>query len=74
MTKKTLQITLVALAVLSPVAPGLAQEDVGMFGGTLSRNMVSEETNLPDSWDARKGENIKWVQHELGIGPFSFIF
>ena len=62
MIKKTAQIAFIALAMLGTNAPGMAQETVGMFGGTLSRNMVSDETGLPESWDARKGENIKWVQ------------
>lgn len=54
-------IPLVAIAALGTVAVGSA-EDVGMFGGTPSRNMVSEETGLPDSWDAKTGKNIKWRQ------------
>jgi outer membrane protein assembly factor BamB len=37
-----------------------------MFGGTLSRNMVSTEAaNLPEKWDADKKENVKWIT-ELG--------
>jgi len=33
-----------------------------MFGGTLTRNMVSDATGLPDTWDFRSGQNIKWRQ------------
>ena len=36
--------------------------DVGMYGGTPSRNMVSDETGLPSSWDLKTGKNIKWKQ------------
>ena len=31
-----------------------------MWGGTAHRNMVSALKNLPDSWDAKNGTNIKW--------------
>ena len=33
-----------------------------MFGNTPSRNMVSDETNLPDTWDIESGLNVKWSQ------------
>jgi len=36
------------------------QTEISMFGGTPSRNMVSSEKNLPDSWDVKSGKNIKW--------------
>jgi outer membrane protein assembly factor BamB len=42
---------------------GLARaEDVdrAMFGNSPSRNMVSEETGLPETWDVKTGLNIKW--------------
>ena len=40
-----------------------AQEvEVGMFGNTASRNMVSDETGLPSSWDIFTGENVLWSQ------------
>ncbi len=32
-----------------------------MFGSGLSRNMISNETNLPTTWDPETGENIKWT-------------
>lgn len=31
-----------------------------MWGGTAQRNMTSAMKDLPDSWDARNGTNIKW--------------
>lgn len=33
-----------------------------MFGNTPSRNMVSDETDLPDTWDIESGLNVKWSQ------------
>ena len=39
-----------------------AQEDIGMFGNTAARNMVSDETGLPSTWDRRTGENVLWSQ------------
>jgi len=32
-----------------------------MYGGSESRNMVSDETNLPDKWDPASGLNMKWT-------------
>jgi outer membrane protein assembly factor BamB len=37
----------------------------GTFGFTSSRNMVSTETGLPEKWDIKSGENIKW-QAKIG--------
>ena len=39
-----------------------AVAEVAMYGGTPSRNMVSDETGLPSSWDLKTGKNIKWKQ------------
>ena len=39
--------------------------DWPMWGGTPSRNMVSAAKGLPDKWDVKTKENIKWVS-ELG--------
>ena len=35
-------------------------EPPSMFGGTWSRNMVSDEKGLPEKWDVKTGLNIKW--------------
>jgi outer membrane protein assembly factor BamB len=43
--------------------------EVGMFGNTPSRNMVSEASGLPSGWDPDTGENIKWSQ-ELGTQSY----
>ena len=39
--------------------------DWPMWGGTPSRNMVSDEKGLPTTWDLKTGKNVKWVA-ELG--------
>ena len=60
--------TLSAVALLCAglaVPAGAAPEpgsDVALFGNTLSRNMVSPETGLPEKWDVKTGENVKWQQ------------
>ena len=36
-----------------------------MFGGTPSRNMVSDESELPETWDLDSGAHIRW-RAELG--------
>jgi len=51
-----------ALALLLPAGALAAPADQAMFGGTPERNMVSNETGLPDDWDLKSGRNVKWVQ------------
>jgi outer membrane protein assembly factor BamB len=34
--------------------------DWPMWGGSPDRNMVSGETGVPEKWDVKKGESIKW--------------
>ncbi len=48
----------------SPAAPPAA-----MFGGTASRNMISNERGLPAQWDITTGKNVKWSQ---GLGSQSY--
>ena len=62
MTKRTTLFLVLTLLILATAGRGLAGDDIGMFGNTLSRNMVSDETGLPASWDARQGTNIRWMQ------------
>lgn len=50
----------VAACVLSWVV-SVAADDWPMWGGTLSRNMVSVETGLPTEWDIATGTNVQWV-------------
>ena len=47
------------------VSTASAKKEFALWGGTLSRNMVSDEKNIPASWDLETGENIKWTA-ELG--------
>ena len=42
-----------------------ASAETAMWGGSPSRNQVSAAKNLPTSWDAETGVNIKWTA-ELG--------
>jgi outer membrane protein assembly factor BamB len=51
----------VLLAAAMPLFP----QDWPMWGGTIHRNMVSAVLNLPSSWDADSGKNIRW-KAELG--------
>lgn len=57
---KPLKFLIPILAVMSIAATGSNPTEIEMFGGTSSRNMVSDEKNLPDKWDVKTGENIKW--------------
>ena len=53
---------MVVLAAVVVYAAGpLAAGDWPMWGGTLARNMISDETGLPTEWDAAGGVNVKWV-------------
>jgi len=47
--------------LLTSLAVFSAQDEITMFGGSPSRNMVSSETGIPESWDVKTGKNIKWV-------------
>jgi hypothetical protein len=60
-------------ALLAIVPPRVGAADHPMWGGTPSRNMVSSETGLPDSFEPGKEKadseevdmattkNVKWV-------------
>jgi outer membrane protein assembly factor BamB len=54
-------LLLACLAVAGSVSTAGAQE-IGMFGNTPSRNMVSGETGVPESWDPSSGTNVLWTQ------------
>ncbi len=50
-------------ALLAVASLGVAAaSDIGMFANSPSRNMVSDATGLPSSWNPDSGENIKWKQ------------
>src|SRR5260370_720676 len=56
-----LRSSLTWLAVIACLAPGLlAAADQLQWGHGFSRNMVSEERNLPASLDPETGKNLKW--------------
>lgn len=44
-----------------PMSVGTRAADRPQWGQRYTRNMVSDETNLPDKFDPATGENIKWV-------------
>jgi outer membrane protein assembly factor BamB len=62
MTKKWL-MALALVAVLPVVSTGAAKGVTAwpMWGGSSDRNMVSDATGLPTTWDVKTGRNIKWV-------------
>ncbi len=40
------------------------------WGGGLGRNMVNPvEKNMPESWDVKTGENVKWV---MPVGSLAY--
>ena len=69
---KTKHTILALLLVAFAVQPFVADEksDLIMFGGDASRNMVSNEKNLPTKWNLKTGENIKWVA-EVGSQTYA---
>ena len=56
--KQILSGCVMAVGVLM-ASKGIAQE-TAMWGFTPSRNLVSDEKNLPTKWDVETGQNIKW--------------
>ena len=52
-------IILITISIASAI-PAAATE-TAMWGFTPSRNLVSDEKNLPVKWDAKTGLNIKWT-------------
>ena len=66
MKAKTLATILgVSAFVATTALPLVAKVEQSMFGFTPSRNLVSEGTGVPASWDPKTGDNIKWSA-ELG--------
>ena len=63
MTRQAVMFLLVVgLVTTGTASVAEAQGEAGMFGNTPSRNMVSDATGVPDSWDPRTGANILWTQ------------
>ena len=62
MLKKTACVLgLLALVQTAPTGAGKGVTEWAMWGGSPDRNMVSDATGLPTSWDTKTGRNIKWV-------------
>ena len=62
MTRQGLTCVWTAVCLTATGTVAGAQEQTGMFGNSPSRNMVSDETGLPSSWDVSTGENVLWSQ------------
>jgi outer membrane protein assembly factor BamB len=65
--KSWLAVSAVALALLLQADPEIER---AMFGNTPARNMTSDQTGLPESWDPETGENVLWVQ-SLGTQSYA---
>ena len=52
---------LVAAVQSASNGSGKGVTDWPMWGGSPDRNMVSDATGLPTTWDVKTGKNIKWV-------------
>ncbi|MGB2827428.1 MAG: hypothetical protein WBC50_04435, partial [Dehalococcoidales bacterium] len=52
------------------VTSAVFADDQPQWGQRYSRNMVSNETGLPESFDPATGKNIKWVA-PLGTQTYS---
>ena len=55
----------IAVVLAAASSAGVLASDWPMWGGTPSRNMVSDAKGLPTTWDIKTGKNVKWVA-ELG--------
>ena len=74
MCQRTLSVRRIAArcaiaACLAPALPASAA-DQPQWGRAWSRNMVSDERGLPDSFDPATGENVRWVA-ELGSHSYA---
>ncbi len=61
MKKFACVVGLVALVQTAPTGAGKGVTEWSMWGGSPDRNMVSDATGLPTTWDVKTGRNIKWV-------------
>ncbi len=60
--KKLVLVCVCVLAVsASGSGAGKGVTEWPMWGGAPNRNMVSDATGLPTTWDVKTGQNIKWV-------------
>ncbi len=54
-------IVYVVIVMVSIAALKSDPKETSMWGFTPSRNMVSDEKNLPEKWDPATGLNVKWT-------------
>ena len=54
-------ISYVIAIVVSIAAPKSHGKETAMWGFTPSRNLTTDERNLPEKWDPETGLNIKWT-------------
>jgi outer membrane protein assembly factor BamB len=59
--KTTVLVGLVAVIQTVSTGAGKGVTEWAMWGGSPDRNMVSDATGLPTSWDVKTGRNVKWV-------------
>jgi len=71
LTEKKLSELLIPTFIFSLIAiSSVYADDQPQWGQRYSRNMVSGETNLPESFDPSTGKNIKWIAN-LGTETYS---
>jgi outer membrane protein assembly factor BamB len=46
--------------LLTVVGTPAADTEISLWANSLSRNLVSDEKNVPDDWDTKTRRNIKW--------------
>jgi outer membrane protein assembly factor BamB len=61
MKKKLIVLIPVLLATAVASGAGKGVTEWHMWGGSPDRNMVSDATGMPTTWDVKTGQNIKWV-------------
>jgi outer membrane protein assembly factor BamB len=54
-------LTRFCIVFMLPVAAQVIAADQPQWGARYSRNLVSEERGLPESFDPETGENVRWV-------------
>lgn len=60
--QRVIFLLVVGLVTTGATSLAEAQSEAGMFGNTPSRNMVSDGTGVPETWDPKTGANILWTQ------------
>ncbi|MBC8469405.1 MAG: PQQ-binding-like beta-propeller repeat protein [Planctomycetes bacterium] len=68
--KKLSKLSIPTLIFSLIVISAVYADDQPQWGQRYSRNMVSDETHLPESFDPATGKNIKWIA-DLGTETYS---